>query len=92
VLDKIGALTYPKWLSDTVPFLPELDLTCVSTSGRGFLEEAAENSTSATVTGFFDAILAGCSSDALLLSGGYDGDKEEMELNVIFNSSVSGSL
>jgi hypothetical protein len=92
VLDEIGALSYPMWLSDTVPFLPVLDLTCITISGRNYLDDAVANSTLATVTGFLDAIMIGCESDNLLFSGGYDNDKQEMGMNIIFEANESGNL
>jgi hypothetical protein len=67
-------------------------LTCVSTSGKNFLDHAAANSTLATVFGFVDAIMVGCKSDALFLSGGYDNDKQEMGMNIIFEANENGSL
>lgn len=85
VLEDIGALSYPKWLSDTAPFLPPLDLTCVSKSGIAYLDEnnGTDASAFSAVSGFFDAIATGCSSDSFTLSGGYDPTAGELSMNVV---------
>ena len=92
ILDEIAALSYPIWLADAVPFLPALDFSCVSTNGKYFLEEAIADSSPATVSGFLDAISAGCRHEAfsLYLSGGYDNG--ELEINILLETSASGSL
>ena len=72
--------------------MPALDFSCVSTNGKHFLEEAIADSSSATVSGFLDAIMAGCRNEgfSLILSGGYDNG--ELEINVMLDTSASGSL
>ena len=90
ILDEIAALSYPAWLEDAAPFLPALDFSCISTYGKNFLEEAIADSLPATVSGFLDAIMTGCRNDALSLSGGYDNG--ELEVNIILDTSASGSL
>lgn len=92
VLDEIGALTYPKFLTDTAPFLPEFDLSCIPRSGKGYLDDAAANSILATVTGFLNKIMVGCSSDAFFLKGGYDNDKQMLAIDIVFEANLSGSL
>ena len=83
MLEKVGALSYPKWLADTA--LPEVDLTCVATSGMNFLNESIVNSTSATITGLLDAIKTGCSNNliSLVLTGGYDHNNQEMGVHLV---------
>ena len=92
VLDKIAALSYPVWLSDAAPFLPEFDLTCIATSGAGYLDDAAANATLATVTGFLGAVTAGCSLHDFLLSGGYSNERQELEINIVLETSRGGNL
>lgn len=89
MLDKIGTLSYPTWLSENVPYLPKLDLSCVSTLGKTYLDEAIDNSTSATVSGFLHSVILGCSSDDLTLSGGYDNEKEELTIDIVFAKQAS---
>ena len=94
MLEEIAALSYPKWLTDVAPYLPEIDLGCVATSGMAFLNDAVANSTSATITGFLHAIKYGCSENSLLsaLSGGYDNDKQELGINIVVDIHASGNL
>lgn len=92
VLDEIAALSYPAWLTDAIPFLPKLDLACIAHSGMSYLDDAAGNSTLATITGFLDEIMVGCSSDSFLLSGGYDNAEHELKMNIVFEANASGSL
>ena len=92
VLDEIAALAYPSWLTDAASFLPKLDLSCIATSGKSFLDNAVTNSTSASVNDFLLSISIGCSSDTLVLSGGYDNEKEEFEINIVFELSASENL
>ena len=96
VLDDISALSYPTWLLDTVPYMPNLDLTsCISTCGMNFLNEAITNSTTATVTGFLNAIITGCSNsayDSLRLSGGYDSVAQELKFDILVESKTGRSV
>ena len=93
MLEEIAALSYPTWLTDTAPYLPEIDLKCVATSGRAFLDDAVANSTSATITGFLHAITTGCSSNnALVLSGGYNIDKQELVINMLLEENSSFNM
>ena len=94
MLDEIAALSYPAWLSKSAPYLPEIDLTCVATSGMSFLNEAIASSTSATITGFMNAIKDGCSKNpmALVLTGGYDHAREELEINIIVDLNAARNL
>ena len=92
MLEEIASLSYPAWMEATAPYLPDIDLTCIASSGVNFFNESIANSTSATVTGFLDAIMVGCSSDALLLSGGYNNDKQELKINMIIETSANTSL
>ena len=63
-------------------------------SGMSFLDEAIANSTTATVTGFLNAITAGCSTSSLSLSlgGGYNNTKGELEINIVVNMSASRTV
>lgn len=90
VLDEIAALSYPTWLLDMVPYMPDLDLTCIVTSGKRFLE--SHYFTYGTVNGFFDAIMSECSYDSLQLSGGYDRASQELKLNVVVESKTGRSV
>ena len=92
MLEEIASLSYPAWMEATAPYLPDIDLTCIASSGVNFFNESIANSTSATVTGFLDAIMVGCSSDSLLLSGGYNNDKQELKINMIIETSANTSL
>lgn len=94
MLAKIALLDYPKWLADAAPYLPDIDLTCVTASGVNFLNDAIANSTTATVTGFLNAITTGCSTNALSLvgSGGYDNEKGELGVNMVVEISVSRNV
>lgn len=57
-----------------------------------FLNDAVADSTTATVTGFLNAISTGCSNNALSLavSGGYNNTKGELGINVVVE--INGSL
>ena len=94
LLQDIAALSYPTWLIDAAPFLPRIDLECVAVSGMSFFDEAIANSATATVTGFLNAITAGCSTSSLslYLGGGYDNDKEELEINVVVELHASRTV
>lgn len=83
MLETVGTFSYPAWLADTA--LPEVDLTCVATSGVNFLNESIANSTSATITGFMEAIKIGCSINPLplALTGGYDRGNEQLEVRLV---------
>jgi hypothetical protein len=74
--------------------LPPLDLSCVSTSGIEFLNEndGTNASVISTVSGFFDAIAAGCSSDSFTLSGGYDSTAAELSMNVVVLLAATTTL
>ena len=80
MLEELNDLDYPKWLADAASFLPDINLACVATSGMNFLNDAVTDSTTATVTGFLNAISTGCSNKALSLavSGGYNNTMEEL--------------
>ena len=90
VLDEIAALSYPTWLLDTVPYMPDLDLTCIATSGKGFLE--SHYFTYGTVSDFTNVIMSECSYDSLQLSGGYDITSQELKLNVVVKSKTGRSV
>lgn len=94
LLQDIAALSYPTWLTNAAPFLPKIDLKCVTVSGMSFLDEAIANSNTATVTGFLNAITAGCSTSSLSLSlrGGYNNDKEELEINIVVELNASRTV
>ena len=85
--EDISALSYPTWLTDTAGYLPDIDLTCVTSSGMNFFNESIANSTSATITSLLHAIRIGCSSSTLVISGGYDYAKEELEINLLLETS-----
>jgi hypothetical protein len=59
-----------------------------------FLNESITNSTSATITGFMNAIKTGCANNplSLVLTGGYDNANEEMEINVVVEINASRYL
>ena len=90
LLQEIGSLSYPKWLSETAPFLPELRLGCVEKAGVDFLNST--NSSFASVSGFLDAITDSCSSKSLTLSGGYDSDLEQLGMNIVIELGGSRNL
>lgn len=92
ILHEIASLSYPYWMADVAPYLPDIDLTCVATSGINYFNNSIASSTSATVSGFLDAIMVGCSSDAFLLSGGYNNSKQELDINMIVETSANTSL
>lgn len=70
-------------------FLPTLDLSCVRTSGQEFLRAGTnESNTLLPVSGFFDAISNGCSSETLSFSGGYDTGIETLSMNVAINLTL----
>jgi hypothetical protein len=94
ILDDIAAFSYPDWLTDAAPFLPKLDLACVATSGKAFLNTAVQNSTSASVSGFLNAITNGCSSDAfsLVISGGYNKRAKELGMNMVLKINAKGNV
>jgi hypothetical protein len=83
VLNELSVLSYPAWMTNAVPYLPSINLQCVATSGIEFLEEAVENNDMASISGVLDAIARGCSTSNLSLSGGYDSETQELEINVI---------
>lgn len=91
ILHEIASLSYPYWMADVAPYLPDIDLTCVATSGINYFNNSIPSSTSATVSGFLDAIMVGC-SDAFLLSGGYNNSKQELDINMIVETSANTSL
>lgn len=82
-LDEIAALKYPMWLSTAAPYLPDLDFECVSISGKKYLHDSISNSTPATVAGLLNTVATGCRNNNLVLSGGYNKDAEELEVNII---------
>ena len=90
MLQEIAALKYPEWLDVAAPFLPDINLACVATSGMNFIT----NSTNATVTGFLNAITTGCSNSALSLavSGGYNNSKEELGINMVATMTASHNV
>lgn len=85
VLNHISALSYPSWLTNVRSYLPKINLGCIAQSGVPFLNEAAAASKTATISGFLNAITAGCSTitKSLLLTGGYDSETQELELNIV---------
>jgi hypothetical protein len=83
LLEEISALSYPEWLTDAAPFLPDIDLTCVATAGIDFLDKAYEDTSTATISAFLNAIRTACSTSSMLLSGGYDSDAGELEVNFV---------
>ena len=92
MLDEIAALSYPKWLADVAPYLPDLDFTCVARSGQSYLEASVSNTTVATVSEFLHAITTGCRNDDLVLSGGYNQGTEELEINMVLAASAGSNL
>ena len=94
MLEEIAALSYPKWLTDVAPYLPEIDLGCVATSGMAFLNDAVANSTTATITGFLHAITIGCSSSKspVVLSGGYDIANQELGIHMTLTNNSSRNM
>ena len=57
----------------------------MATSGINFLNESIENSTSATISGFLNAIKNGCANNpvSLVLTGGYDHGNEKLEVHLV---------
>jgi hypothetical protein len=92
ILDAIAAFSYPTWLTNAVPFLPELDLRCIATQGKTFLNTTVQNSTQATVNAFFDAITNGCSFDGLVLSGGYDTESQDLRMDIFVETKSGRSV
>lgn len=90
LLEEIADLSYPKWLVSTAPFLPEIKLTCISNSGISFLSNV--NATSATISDFLEAIASGCSSNSLVLSGGYDTDAQQLVIGIVIELGGSRNL
>ena len=91
VLDEISALGYPSWLTDTAAYLPGLDLSCIATSGKSYLKDSIRKLAKATMTGFLRAMRNGC-HDAIVLSGGYDNDKEELRINIVLEKNAGNNL
>ena len=87
MLDEIVALSYPKWLADVAPYLPDLDFTCVARSGQSYLEASVSNATAATIAGLLSAITTGCRNDDLVLSGGYNQGTQELEINMLIDTN-----
>ena len=50
------------------------------------------STSSLVVTGFFDAIAEGCSSDGLSFGGGYNSTSQELALNIVLNLGGSRNL
>jgi hypothetical protein len=94
MLALVADLSYPAWLTNAAPFLPEIDLECVATSGTNFLSEAVTNSSPASVSGFLNAITTGCTGDdySLSLSGGYDNEAEELGMNMAVEISARSNV
>lgn len=80
------------WLSNDAPYLPELDLKCVSAYGMKYLNEAVSNSTSATVAGLMNAVAIGCRNNEIVLSGGYDKNIGKLEVNIILEKNSTRKL
>jgi hypothetical protein len=83
ILNTVSALSYPAWLTSAAPYLPALNLECIATSGTDFLNQAVTSNKIASVSGFLNAVSTGCSTSTLSLSGGYDSDRQELEVNII---------
>ena len=90
-LEELDDLQWPEWLTTVAPFLPPIDLRCVSESGIDFLQNDLDISLS-SVTGFFGAIAEGCSSDQLRLGGGYNSTSSELAMNVVINLQASADI
>ena len=86
-MDDIDALSYPKAIVENAPFLPPINLKCATNAARNYL-----NNSSLVVTGFFDAIAEGCSSDGLSFGGGYNSTSQELALNIVLNLGGSRNL
>jgi hypothetical protein len=69
-------------------------LRCIATEGKNFLYQAIENSTSASVNGFINAITNGCSSDdfSMVLSGGYDNEVEQLGIHMVLEINARSNL
>lgn len=86
-MDDIDALSYPKAIVENAPFLPPINLKCATNAARNYL-----STSSLVVTGFFDAIAEGCSSDGLSFGGGYNSTSQELALNIVLNLGGSRNL
>jgi hypothetical protein len=86
LLTDIGELSYPSWLTKTAPFLPPLDLSCVSKAGIAFSER-----TDLTVSSLLSSIYDLCPG-AFSLSGGYSPETEDLSINVVVSSGGSRNL
>lgn len=80
------------WLYTVAPYLPELDFDCVAVSGKKYLNESISNSTAATVAGLLNVITTGCQENDLVLSGGYNKDTTELEINIISETNHTRKL
>ena len=87
LMDDIDALSYPTAIVENAPFLPPINLKCATNAARNYL-----NTSSLVVTGFFDAIAEGCSSDGLSFGGGYNSTSQELALNIVLNLGGSRNL
>ena len=82
LLDEVDKLTYSGDgpFAEFERFLPNIDLSCIKDSGKAYL---GQSNSSLPVSGFFDAIAAGCSENELFeLLGGYNASSEELGMNV----------
>lgn len=95
LLTQLDSLSYPATFTDAAQFLPRLDFTCMTKAGIEYLEKRdAETilSEGSPVSGFIRALATGCSSETLLLGGGYFPDEEKLALNAVIELSGRNSV
>ena len=94
VLDDIGNLDYPAWLTDTAPFLPSFRLfvSCVRRVGKSYLSRNETGINGTYVVGFLKDIQDNCFSDSLSVNGGYNSTTGELQLNAVANIEASTSV
>lgn len=96
LLDDIERMSYPQWLADNAPFLPPLNLRCISTGGKSYLNDtealtASASQTLQTVAGFTKAIVDSC-SEGFGISGGYNTTAGKLALNIAAELGDSANL
>lgn len=88
LLDDMDKISLPESAEAYKSFLPSMDVSCIKTSGKAFLNQAGSP---LPVSGFFDTIAKGCSRNNVALTGGYNSTSKDLELNIKIDAGTTRS-